>query len=248
MTQACFTNELVEHLLRTLAEHPRATVPELLMAARAAYVRGHPGLDNKLRQLATAGKADAGEADFGHLLTVAEWVYYGDRGAIIPRVGSPKEMSRHVVSVSGPLRLDLINGSWRTSFAATGDDGQAVLAIFADVVISDRDAFVLSVQQNGKGLSAVDSHHDTEYQNIGRDCRGGYVSGVPYRACFLLAITPGAGEQHLEVSLLKGSSALLTSGTEVTAWPADFRRRIGLRRTPPTKQPVKIVGDAKSSV
>jgi len=253
MIPARFTNELVEHFLRVLAERPHSTLPQLLVAARAAYVEGHTGIAEKLRQLATTGRINVRGDESTHLLTVAEWVYYGDPGAVIPRVGSPTEMSRQVISVSKPVHLDEAKDTWQTSFATRPNDGQAVLALRADIPLSERANFRLSVRQNGKELSLLDSHRDTVYQNLGQDCRGGYLSGDTYRARFLIPATPGVGQQRLEVRMTKGSSAILTPGTEVDVWPPDFEKRIGLRKTPlaggprriATREPVRAVGVAK---
>jgi len=232
MIPARFTNELVEHFLRILGEQPRWHLPQMLMAARAAYVQGHPGLAEKLRQLAATGRINASGDELTHLLTVAEWVYYGDPKATMPKVGPTREMSREVASVGESVRLDETNNSWRTSFATEAGDGQAVLSLYGDIPLSDRGNFRLSVRQNGKEVSLLDSHQDTVYQNIGRDCRGGHISRDTYRARYLIPLTAGEGEQELEVRLVKGSSAVLTDGTEVDIWPPDFEERIGLRPAP----------------
>ncbi len=251
MIPARFTNELVEHFLRILAERPRAALPALLMASRAAYVRGHPGLSEKLRQLAATGTVENPGDDLGDLLTVLEWVYYGDPRACIPSIAPSNEMSRKVVSLDKPIRLDDSNTTWQTSFPTTATDGQTVLALYADIPLSERTQFGLSVRQNSKEIFLLDSSDHTEYQNIGSDCRGGYLSGETYRARFLVPLNSGDGEQQLEVRLVKGTSAILTPGTKVDTWPADFEKRIGLRLTPPPGgperdvAPIKAVGAAK---
>lgn len=251
MTPARFTNELVEHFLHLHAERPRSALAQLLMAARAAYVQGHPGLSDKLSQLGRTGRIDV-SGDVGtHILTVAEWVYYGDPRAVMPRIGSSKQMSRQAFSLAKPTYLDEKNNSWQVSFSANAKDGQAVLSLYADITIPERGKFLLSVRQNNEELSRLDGRHDTMYQHIGEDCRGGYISRDTYRARFLLPLLESEGKQHLEVRLVKGTSTVLRPGTEVDVWPLDFEERIGLRRMDParrkmvTRQPVKVVGVAK---
>jgi len=251
MIPARFSNELVEHFLHLRAERPCSTLPQLLMDARAAYVQGHPGLSDKLSQLGRTGKIDVSGDKATHLLTVSEWVYYGDPRAIMPKIESPKEMSRQAFSLTKPTYLNETNSSWKVSFPTNAEDGQAVLALYADIPLSDRGDFLLSVQQNNQELSRLDSQNDTMYQHIGQDCRGGYISNDTYRARFLLPLAEIQGKQQLEVRLVKGTSIMIRPGTEVDVWPPDFEERIGLRRTAPdrskmvTKQPVKVVGVAK---
>jgi len=258
MTPARFTNELVEHFLRIHAEQPRSSIPVVLTAARAAYIQGHPSLSDKLRQVAATGKilAFGDEDEFTHVLTAAEWVYYGDPRAVLPKIGSPKEMSRQAFSLAKSIHLNGTNRSWQTSFETKPNDGQATLALYAEVPVSDRDCFSISVRQNDNEISLIDSLHDTVYQRIGRDCRGGYVCGDTYRARFLLPLSDGQGQQRLEVRLVRGISAVLTRGTEVDVWPPDFEKKIGLRqvartggptsiRTPTRREPTSVVGVAK---
>ncbi len=232
MIPARFTNELVEHFLRLHAERPQSPIIRLLIDARAAYVQGHSGLSDRLRELAATGKVSI-SGNENHLLTVAEWVYYGDPKAVMPRVGLPKKISRQAYSLAKPICLDKTNKSWQTSFEARASDGQAIFALYIEVPISDRDNFNISVRQNDKELSFLDSRRqDTRYQRIGRDCRGGYICRDTYRARFLLPLFEGQGEQKLEVWLIKGTSVVLTPGTEVDVWPLDFEEKIGLRQEP----------------
>ena len=232
MIPARFTNELVEHFLRLHAERPQSSIVRLLMTARAAYVQGHSGLSDGLRELATTGKVSI-SGNENHLLTVAEWVYYGDPRALMPRVGLPKKISRQAYSLAKPIRLDETNKSWQTSFETRASDGQAILALYIEVPVSDRDNFSISIRQNDKELFLLDSRRqDTRYQRIGRDCRGGYICRDTYRARFLLPLSEGQGKQKLEVRLVKGTSVVLTLGTEVDVWPPDFEEKIGLRQEP----------------
>ncbi len=227
-----FTNELVEHFLSVLAERPSAALPHLLADARARYIRGHPGLAEEVRRLAETGTASVSGEASTHLLTVAEWVCYGDPLAAIPRVKTPAGISRQVMSVRDPVLLDQKNRSWKTSIKTESDNGQAVLAVYADVPSSDRRDFRFSVLRNGSELSVLDSRHDTLYQRIGRDCRGGYVSGDTYRARYLIPVSDGAGEHAIEIRLAQGGRATLTPGTQIDVWPPDFEKSIGLRLTP----------------
>jgi hypothetical protein len=240
MIPARFTNELVEHFLRILAERPDFSLPQILTAARAAYLRGHPGLDAKLRQLAATGRTEAQGDEATHLLTVAEWVHYGDPRATIPSVGHAVEMSRELASIAAPVRLDHTATSWRSSFALKEKDGRAVLALYADIPLAERADFRFSLRQNDNELSLLDAHRDTVYQNLGEDCRGGYVSGEIYRARFLVPLRSGPVEQHIEVQLTGGSSAILTPGTQVDLWPPDFEEKIGLRHAPRPRPPGRI--------
>jgi hypothetical protein len=240
MTPARFTNELVEHFLRIHAEQPRSSIPLVLTITRATYIQGHPGLSDKLRQLAATGKIVAFGEELTDLLTAAEWVYYGDPRAVMPKIGSPKEMSRQAFSLAKSIHLNGTNRSWQTSFETKPDDGQVTLALYTEVPISDRDRFSISIRQSDKEISVLDGLHDTVYQRIGRDCRGGYVCGDTYRARFLLPLSDGQGQQQLEVRLVKGMSAVLTPGTEVDVWPPDFEKKIGLRQVAPTGRPIGI--------
>jgi hypothetical protein len=256
MIPARFTNELVEHFLRILDDQPQATLPQVLTAARAAYVQGHPGLAETLRQLALTGEVDRQGAGLTDALTVAEWVYYGDPKALLPRAAEPQELCHETLSLSQSVPLDEGNRSWRCSFPGQRDGGQAVLALYADLPLRDAVSFQLSVRQNGKPIADLDSHHDTIYQNLGRECRGGYACNETYRARFLVPFDASAGKQEVEVCLESGSSACLTPGTAIDVWPADFEKRIGLKRAPdlallrpamrpPGQKPVKVTGVAK---
>ena len=252
MIPARFTNELVEHFLRIMKDQPNFTLPQILVGARAAYVRGHSGLAEKLRQLALTGTVDVQGDEVIDMLTVAEWVYYGDPRAVLPRVAEPKEMCREVVRLTESTQVDQMNRSWQCSFTSKMDDGQAVLAVCADIPLSDRADFKLSVRQNHEVIANLDSQHDTRYQNIGRDCRGGYAYGDVYRARFLIPFDHHVGKQDLEVRLDEGSSAHLMPGTGVDIWPAHFEKMIGLKHapnregmTPAKEKPVEAVGVAR---
>jgi hypothetical protein len=256
MIPARFTNEIVEHFLRIMERQPDCPLAHVLVAARAAYVQGHPGLAEKLRVLAGAGMVDTGGEEAIDLLTVTEWVYYGDPRAILPGEGKPGELCREALGLSEPVRLDEGNRSWRCSFVGQPEDGQAVLALYADIPLSEAASFRLSVRQNQKRIADLDSHNDTRYQNLGQDCRGGYASGATYRARFLVPVDGSAGKQDLEVRLESGFSVCLTPGTAIDVWPADFEKRIGLKhapdfatlrqaRRPEGQKPVRAVGEAK---
>jgi len=105
MIPARFTNELVKHFLRIVERQPDSTLPHILTQARAAYVRGHPGLADKLRALALAGTVDVYGDEATDVLTVAEWVYYGDPRAVLPCVGKPKELCREALSLAESVQL-----------------------------------------------------------------------------------------------------------------------------------------------
>ncbi len=256
MIPARFTNELVEHFLHIGSRQPDATVAQLLVAARAEYVRGHPGLAENLRDLALAGEIDVHGDQATHMVTVAEWVYYGDPRATLPRVGKPKELPREVYSLPEPVKLNEGNSSWQCSFTAKSDDGLAVLAIYAEVPITDRNKFRLSVRHNQKHITDLDGGNDTIYQNLGQDCRGGYTSGEVYRARFLAPLDCSAGEQSVQVHLESGSSVCLMPGTSIDVWPVYFEKLIGLRHAsdapvlrqasrPVARRPAEVVGVAK---
>jgi len=252
MIPARFTNELVEHFLQIMERKRSSTLAQILMAARAAYVKGHPGLADKLQTLAITGSVDVHGDEATDLLTVAEWVYYGDPRAVLPCVGKPKELCREVLSLTESVQLDQVNRSWQCSFTSKRGDGQAVLALYADIPIADRANFKLSVSHNLKRIADLDSHRDTRYQNIGQDCRGGYTCGETYRARFLVPFDPTVGKQDLKVHLASGSSAYLTPGTVIDIWPAHFEKMIGLKHAPDRvdisftrREPVKAVGRAK---
>ena len=255
MIPARFTNELVEHFLQMMKHTPGSTIAQTLVAARAAYVKGHPGLADKLRTLALTGSVDVHGDEATDLLTVAEWVYYGDPRAVLPCVGKPKELCREVFRLTEPVQLDQVNSSWQCSFTSKRGDGQAVLALYADIPIADRTNFKLSVSHNLKRIADLDSHRDTRYQNIGQDCRGGYLCDETYRTRFLVPFDPSVGNQDLKVHLANGSSANLTPGTMIDIWPANFDKMIGLRHAPNRidirsrrREPVKAVGLGKLHV
>lgn len=245
MIPARFTNELVEHFLGILAKEPPWPLPRVLTASRAAYVRGHPGLAERLRELAASGRIRASGNEASHFLTVTEWVYYGDPRATIPNVGPPQEICREVASVKEAVCLDRENESWHTAFATKRDDGRTVASFHVAVPVRDRSHFQLTVHQDGREISALDSSQDTVYQNIGRDCRGGHISRDTYRARYLIPLLDGEGEQNLEVRLVKGTSVVLTPGTKIDVWPADFEEHIGLRLEPTPIQPQKVAGTAE---
>jgi len=256
MIPARFTNEIVEHFLRIVERQPGHTLAHVLTAARAAYVRGHPGLAEKLRTLAFLGMIDVDGEEVIDLLTAAEWVYYGDPKAVLPSVGEPKELCHEAFRLSESVQLDKANRSWRCSFPGKPDSGQAVLALYADIPLPERADFRLSVRQNQKRIADLDSHSDTRYQIIGRDCRGGYANGETYRARFLVPLEGSVEKQDLEVCLESGTTACLTPETAIEVWPADFEKRIGLRQTPDlailrqvarpmVREPVKATGLAK---
>jgi len=256
MIPARFTNEIVEHFLRIVERQPGDTLAHVLMAARAAYVRGHPGLAEKLRTLAFTGMIDVDGDEAIDLLTAAEWVYYGDPRAVLRSVGEPKELCHETVRLSESVQLDKGTRSWRCSFPGKPDNGQAVLTLYADIPLPERADFRLSVRQNQKRLADLDSHSDTRYQIIGRDCRGGYASGMTYRARFLVPLEGSVEKQDLEVRLESGTTACLTPETTIDVWRADFEKRIGLRQAPDlaiprqvgrpmAREPVKVTGLAK---
>jgi Peptidase family C25 len=231
MTPSRFTNELVEHYLRILADRVGLSLPRALLLARAAYVRGHPGLAESLRQLADEGVIQAEGEDATHLLTVTEWVYYGNPQASLPSVGPPKPLTRSEAALEKPVVLEASQDSWRASFAVRPEDGQAVLALRAEVPLSDRRHFQLTVWQNGQAIAELDALQDTVYQNLGQECRGGHVSRDTYQARYLLPLPAVAdGEREVEVRLSRGTNARLTMGTEIDIWPPDFEKRIGLKQ------------------
>lgn len=243
MIPARFTNELVEHFLRILDERPEATLPQVLTAARAAYVRGHPGLDARLRELADTGRIESRGDEATHLLTVAEWVCYGDPNARIPRRGPTRPVSRQIVSLTTPVRLEEGRETWRTVLEIESADGQAVLSLFAEVPVGERTRFGLSVRQDGDEVAVLDGRDDTIYQHLGSMCRGGHVAGERYRARFLLPLRHLPGKHPIEVRLIRGSLADLVRGTGIDIWPDDFARRIGLRREPGGRPTVPAAGD-----
>lgn len=230
MTPARYTNELVEHFLDCLKDRPRATLPRALAEARARYVSGHPGLAASLRELADAGRRDARGEERDHLLTAAEWVYHGDPLAAIARAGPPVPAARRALRLDAPARLDPASPAWKGSFERREGEGQAVLAVRAEVPLAERTLFRLCVREGGREVAVLDGSRDTVYQRIGRDCRGGYAAGDRYRARFLVPLGPARGERTIEIVLADGSFALLTEGTEVDVWPPDFEDRIRLRR------------------
>jgi len=251
MIPARFTNELVEHFLRLHIERPNSPLSQLLVAARAAYVKGHPGLSDRLSQLSKTGRIEVSGSESTHLLTVAEWVYYGDPRAIMPKIGPQKKMSHQAFSLTEPVYLDEQDSSWQISIPVGAEGGQTILALCADIPLSDRADFLLSIRQNDKEFCQLDSRHDTIYQRIGQDCRGGYICANTYRARFLIPLPVSKGKQQLQVRLVKGRSAVLTLGTGIDVWPPDFEEKIGLRKEPPVRtpvrmrQPVKVTGKAK---
>lgn len=255
MTPARFTNELVEHFLRILQAHPSMPLPQILWRARAAYVRGHGGLAAKLAGLAETGTVRTSGAQATHLLTVAEWVYYGDPRATIPSAGSQRELCKTAISIDKPLPLDSRQSVWKTSFVTKETDGQVVLALHVDMPRADREAFELSINVNGREVAVLDSHEDTVYQNIGKRCQGGYVSGDTYRARYLVPLESNPGQQEVVVRLEEGSSAVLTPGSAINVWPSDFEQQIGLRQQgpltrpspfrPTPREPVKVVGETR---
>jgi len=256
MNPARFTNEVVEHFLRVIDGQPECTLAHALTAARAAYVKGHAGLADQLRMLVTTGMIDVEGEDALDLLTVAEWVYYGDPRAVLPDVGQPRGLCHDTFHLSDSVLLDQENRSWRCSFPGQPDNGQAVLALYADIPLSERADFRLSVRQNHQRIADLDGRHDTIYQILGRDCRGGYAHGETYRARFLVPLEGSVGKQELEVCLESGTTACLTPETAVDVWPADFEKRTGLRRTPDlallqqgarpvAREPVKATGLAR---
>ncbi len=254
MVPARFTNELVEHFLRLLAEHPDLTLPQALMLARANYVRGHDGLAERLRELATQGES-AGNGEWAtHLLTAAEWVYYGDPRATLPTVGMARMLSQPAVLLKASVRLVGAGASWKTAYTVNETDGQAILAIHARVPLNERPTFRLHVQQGEQTIAALDSHQDTVYQRLGSNCRGGYVDGDHYQARYLVPLKEGAGQQRVEVELAEGSVVELLPGTGIEVWPADFIQQIGLRLEPAAGsasrarvrlRPVNVTGEAK---
>lgn len=248
MIPARFTNELVEHFLAALLKRPQSALPGLLTLARAEYVKGHPGLAEKVRHLFETGSSAASGDDATHLLTIAEWVYYGDPRASIPRAGAAVEMSRRVQALADSVTLDRKKSSWQASFSTAAGDGRAVLALYVEVPIAERSLFRLGVRRNGVELYRLDSRRHTIYQRLGSDCQGGYRSGDKYRARFLVPLGEGAGGHDLEVQLLRGTSAVLTPRTGVDVWPADFARSIRLRLTArprPRRAPKKLVGKVR---
>jgi hypothetical protein len=255
MTPARFTNELVEHFLITLKEHPDMPLPHILWIARARYAQGHRGLASKLANLAKNGTVRTSGEQATHLLTLAEWVYYGDPRATIPSVDDQRPICQTAIRINNSVRLDSKQSIWRTSFLTKKTDGQAVLALHVEVPLVDRELFGLSVNVNGIETAILDSHQDTVYQRIGRSCQGGYVSGDTYRARYLVPLDSIQGEQQVEIRLVEGSSALLTPGSEINIWPDDFEQQIGLRQQqafiPPNqirrvqREPVNVVGTTR---
>ncbi|MBN1422677.1 MAG: hypothetical protein JXP34_28130 [Planctomycetes bacterium] len=250
MTPARFTNELVEHFLRALAEAPDAPIPRILMAARAAYVRGHAHLAERLRDLAATGALAIGGDDAHDVLTVIEWVCHGDPRAAIRRAGPARAPCRRALRLYGPIELEGEGASWQASYDSKADDGRTVLAIHADIPLAERRVFRLAVRQNDGEIAVLDGLRDTVYQRLGEDCRGGYVSGETYRARFLIPLRSGTGQQRIEIAIVRGIRATLAEGTEIDVWPPDFEKMIGLRSGPVapgrsgTRTPVKTEGKA----
>lgn len=232
MIPARFTNELVEHFLRSVADHPDWTLPRVLMAARAAYVRGHPGLDGAMRALAGRGEVQVNGESGMDLLTAVEWVYYGDPRATLPAVGAAREFSRRVVSIREPVRLEDPGAAWTASFSLEEKEGSPVLAVYAAVPVAERRTFQLVVRQGDQEVTSLDGNQDTLYQKPGADGRGGYVSRDSYQARYLVPLEPLMGEQTVTVRLAAGSAVELGEGTQIDVWPADFAEQIGLRRLP----------------
>jgi hypothetical protein len=255
MTPARFTNELVEHFLVTLKEHPHMPLPHILWMARARYVQGHRALASKLVSLAKNGTVRTSGEEATHLLTLAEWVYYGDPRATIPPVADQRPICQTAIRIKNSIQLDCEHSIWRTSFLMKKTDGQPVLALHVEVPVADRKVFGLSVNVNGREIAVLDSHQDTVYQRIGKNCQGGYVSEGTYRARYLVPLDSIPGEQHVEIRLVGGSSAVLTDGSEINIWPADFEQQIGLRLQPAfippnrirrvQREPVNVVGTTR---
>ena len=255
MTPARFTNELVEHFLITLKEHPHMPLPHILWMARARYAQGHRGLASKLANLAKNGTVKTSGEQTTHLLTLAEWVYYGDPRATIPSVADQRPICQTSIRINKSIQLDSRQSIWRTSFLMEKTDGQAVLALHVEVPLVDRELFGLSININGREATILDSHQDTVYQRIGKNCQGGYITGDTYRARYLVPLNSIPGEQHVEVRLVEGSSAVLTPGSEINIWPSDFEQQIGLRQQPAfvpsnrirrvQREPVNVVGTTR---
>ena len=253
MTPGRFTNELVEHFLSVLQAHPQMSLPQILWRARAAYVQGHTALASKLASLAEQGTVRTSGGQATHLLTVAEWVYYGDPRATIPSVGGQRDLCQTAIHIDKSIQLDSRQNVWKTSFSTEKTDGQAVLALYVEVPRAEREMFSLTIHVNKKRIATLDSHDDTVYQMIGKDCRGGYVCGDTYRARYLVPLSSSAGKRNVEIRLVDGSSAVLAPGSEINVWPSGFEEQIGLRQEPaftapirmrPQREPEKIAGEA----
>ncbi len=244
MIPARFTNELVEHFLHLLAGHPQGTLPQLLTAARAMYAGGHPGLAAQLKELAEKGSMPVSGEERDHLLTVSEWVCYGDPRCRIPRAGAARTLPQRVVSLENPAFLNSPLPSWHTTFTTKGGDGHAVVALFADIPLREQLRFQLALLHNGRLHTILDRFDETRYQHIGRECRGGYRSGTTYRARFLIPLDAAPGNHEVQIQLVRGTQALLTPQTGIEIWPAGFEETIDLRYTPSKKMPEKVTGNA----
>ncbi len=254
MIPARFTNELVEHLLRLLAAQGGLTLPQALMQARATYVRGHRGLSDSLRELAARGELRVEGDSATDLLTVTEWVYYGDPRAALPRVGKPLSLSRSALTLPHPIRLMGTEAWWATNVSVKPQEGQAVLAVYVAVPVDERDRFRLEVCQDNRVITVLDSHQDTVYQNLGQYCRGGYVGGDFYQARYLVPLPRADGVSTIAVHLAQGTVVELLPGTQIDVWPADFEKVIGLRQEPvgsrasrreSRRKPIRVTGKAQ---
>ena len=229
---AHLAGEMMEHLLRIHRDNPSLPLPRLLCRAQTEYIRGHPELQEVLRLFAVGDLSKLTSENFPHVVTVLEWAYYGDPRATMKKVGPATALTYEAFSLETPVELNADKNSWETSYLASQDDGQAVLALCVELAGSEVDSTVLSVHQGDEQVTALSMRDATEYRKIGKDCRGGYLSKDTYRARFLIPLLENKqGPQAIEVRLISGSSATLTSGTCIDIWPPDFERQMNPQRT-----------------
>lgn len=229
---AYLAGEMMEHLLRINRDSPNLPLPRLLCRAQAEYVRGHPELQEVLRLLAVGDLSKLTNENLPHVITVLEWTYYGDPRAIIKKVGPATALAYEAFSLKSPIELDADKNSWETSYLASPDQGQVVLALCAELPGSEVNSTVLSVRQGDQELTSLNMRDATQYIKIGKDCRGGYLSKDTYRARFLIPLLGNKqGPQRIGVRLVSGPSVTLTSGTGIDIWPPDFEKQINPQRT-----------------
>lgn len=216
-----YNNEMLEHVVAAHRRKPSATLQQMMVEARAAYMRNHDGLAARMAEALRTGRADAD----GDLVTALAWEAFGDPTAVAAPAGPPAPPFRR--PPPSTLAHSLLLGMWDVPLSLNDDEAIPVLRLAFETAVDHRERARLVVEQNGEVLYRISAGAESRHGSPEAVCLGGYVAGGKYRGRFLLPLR-GHTDGRVTVRLDEGEERAgamveLTEGTAVDVWPFAFR-------------------------